>query len=140
MELCTSTTHVWLYTDLLHVLFNTHNFNFRGRKPQFIKNNTVITDRTNQHTAQGKCSTQLNNIQCTVCVIAYDSRNHPWNLTSHRVPHKLIPCYPHPHGRRVQYLVCVCVCLSVCLCVPQNCCKLQLSQNLNKLQVTNLVI
>ena len=35
--------------------------------------------------------------------------------------------------------VCVCVCLSVCV-LPQNCCKLQLSQNLNKLQVTNLVI
>ena len=51
--------------------------------------------------------------------------------------------YPHPRGRRVQYLVCVSVCLSVCLSVcvlPQNCCKLQLSQNLNKLQVTNLVI
>ena len=31
--------------------------------------------------------------------------------------------------------------LSLCVCVlPQNCCKLQLSQNLNKLQVTNLVI
>ena len=51
--------------------------------------------------------------------------------------------YPRPRGRRVQYLVCVCVCLCVCVCVcvlPQNCCKLQLSQNLNKLQVTNLVI
>ena len=48
-----------------------------------------------------------------------------------------------PRGQRVQYLVCVFVCLSVCLSVcvlPQNCCKLQLSQNLNKLQVTNLVI
>ena len=31
--------------------------------------------------------------------------------------------------------------LSLCVCVlPQNCCKIQLSQNLNKLQVTNLVI
>ena len=53
----------------------------------------------------------------------------------------LINNYPCPHGQRVQYLLCVSVCLSVCLCVlPQNCCKLQLSQNLNKLQVTNLVI
>ena len=33
----------------------------------------------------------------------------------------------------------VCVCVSVCV-LPQNCYKLQLSQNLNKLQVTNLVI
>ena len=33
----------------------------------------------------------------------------------------------------------LCVCLSVCL-LPQNCCKFKLSQNLNKLQVTNLVI
>ena len=51
--------------------------------------------------------------------------------------------YTRPRGRRVQYLVCVCVCVCVCLSVcvlPQNCCKLQLSQNLNKLQVTNLVI
>ena len=51
--------------------------------------------------------------------------------------------YPRPRGWRVQYLVCVCVCVCVCLSVcvlPQKCCKFQLSQNLNKLQVTNLVI
>ena len=43
--------------------------------------------------------------------------------------------YPCPRGRRVQYLVCVCVCVCVCLSVCY-----QLSLNLNKLQVTNLVI
>ena len=34
--------------------------------------------------------------------------------------------------------LCVCVCVAVCG-LPQNCCILQLSQHLNKLQVTNLV-
>ena len=33
-------------------------------------------------------------------------------------------------------VLCVCVCVCVCL-LPQNCCKFQLSQNLNKLQVIN---
>ena len=55
--------------------------------------------------------------------------------------------YPHLHGQRVQYLVCVrvcvCVCLSVCLSVYLAVClcvTTKLTQNLNKLQVTNLVI
>ena len=49
--------------------------------------------------------------------------------------------YPRLHGRRVQYFVClfVCVCVFVCM-LPQNGCKIQLSQNLNKLHLTNLVI
>ena len=66
----------------------------------------------------------------------FKARNNKVPLYCH-----VITCYPRPHGRRVQYLVCVCVCVCVCVSVcllPQNCCKL--SQNLNKLQVTNLVI
>ena len=46
------------------------------------------------------------------------------------VIHDHVFYYPRLRGRRVQYLVCVCV----CLCVTT---KLR---NINKLQVTNLVI
>ena len=52
---------------------------------------------------------------------------------------QLLPSPAWAEGTVLSLCVCVCVCLSVCV-LPQNCCKLQLSQNLNKLQVTNLVI
>ena len=42
--------------------------------------------------------------------------------------------YPRPRGQRVQYFVCVCV------CYHKIAVKFKLSQILNKLQLTNLVI
>ena len=53
--------------------------------------------------------------------------------------------YPRPRGRRVQYFVCLCVCVCVCVCGLCVCyhkiaVKFKLSQILNKLQLTNLVI
>ena len=48
-----------------------------------------------------------------------------------------LPSPAWAEGTVLSLCVCVCAYLSV---LPQNCCKLQLSKNLNKLQVTNLVI
>ena len=51
----------------------------------------------------------------------------------------LLPSPAWVEGTALSLCVCLSVCLSVCL-LPQNCYKFQLSQNLNKLQITNLVI